>query len=820
MDYISPLTIQPHPYIGDATGRPLEKGMIFIGEANKDPEFYQIPIFTDSAMTKPVPQPLHTKGGYISVNGDVSEIYASAELYSIKIVDSSNRKVIYSKDLMRGNLTYDALRDINIAIAEAEQRADAAIAVVVGDAQTAIDSAADDAMQLIADGSEDIATAAEFANEDKIVVSRLGAEYPSAPMASRLLVENGLLGATPYSTFEKMVTEGVALEDDDYAVVTTDDDINKNGVYQKINGVWELSSYNPAIQIMNKILELDAGYNQVIHDNDGNKYSFAIVNELLKSIAWGMSDTKMITPNHELDFADEVNGFSDYAGRTPLSVRPDGAVQIGSLLLATSESGAINIQDQAGRTALRISPTGKVSIFDLDAPSISAVNQAPSLKVGWNRKDINHIVVYGQSLSEGSVANTGESLTGNEISTTQPFANVMLAGGTRSEPQHSFYVSDRFAPLVEQSVGQFGDRSNTATYNSSHNESPTSGICNEFTRRCLSNSLKATPADFVMAGMTSGAGGQSVENLTTGKQWSIISQCIKDIANISKLQNKTESVAAIVWIQGEANHRAVVDDLPSFDPSITADLYVYQQRVSALISNIDETAIANCPNQDAMPYVFTYQTEAHRSYNYKNTTKSLNENPIATAQWFMSKSDPRFVLAIPIYALAKNNRDKVHLTHVNSWLMGAYIARAMEYTMHRKQGKWRPLEPVSWNWTDTHCDIEFYVPCGELMFDTFFCTQQPNQGFDIWIDKTLQVSAISAVTLLDDKTVRVSFTNPQPSNAQLSYCLGREETKPNAFGNLRDTHGDSDIVTDPLGATHKLHNPSVMFNIHKTRGFI
>lgn len=673
-------------------------------------------------------------------------------------------------------------------------------------------------MQKLSDASVDADTLGEFANEDKTVVSRLGLEYPSAPMASRLLVENGLIGATPFATYTAMSAS--ALVDSDYAVVTNDGNIDKNGVYQKIGGTWQLSKYNPAIQILNKILELDTGYNQVVHDNEGNKYSFAIINELMQSIAWGMSDTKMIAPNHELDFSNQPSGFADAAGRTALSVRSDGSVQIGSLLLNSSESGAINIQDQAGRTALRIAPNGKVSIFDLDAPTLVSPAGKPDLKLGWNRKDINHIVVYGQSLSEGSVANTGESLTGNEISTTQPFSNVMLAGGTRSEPQHSFYVSDRFAPLVEQSVGQFGDSGNTATYNSSHNESPTSSICNEFTRRCLSNSLKATPADFVMAGMTSGAGGQSVENLTTGKQWPIISQCIKDVANISKSQNKTESVAAIVWIQGEANHRAVVDDLPSFDPSITADLYVYQQRVSTLIKNIDDTAIASCPNQDALPYVFTYQTEAHRSYNYKNTTNSLNENPIATAQWFMSKSDPRFVLAIPIYALAKNNRDKVHLTHVNSWLMGAYIARAMEHTMHRQQGKWRPLEPVSWIWTDTYCDISFYVPCGELVIDTFFCPNQPNKGFDIWVNKVLQSTAISSVTLLDSKTVRVTFAAPQPANAQLSYCLGRENTKPNAFGNLRDTHGDSDAVTDPLGNTHKLHNPSIMFNIHKTRGFI
>ena len=51
-------------------------------------------------------------------------------------------------------------------------------------------------IQKLTDVGLDADTLGEFANEDKMVKSRLGAEYPSAPMASRLLVENGLLGAT------------------------------------------------------------------------------------------------------------------------------------------------------------------------------------------------------------------------------------------------------------------------------------------------------------------------------------------------------------------------------------------------------------------------------------------------------------------------------------------------------------------------------------------------------------------------------------------------------------------------------------------------
>lgn len=680
-------------------------------------------------------------------------------------------------------------------------------------------------MQKLTDASIDADTLGEFANEDKLVTSRLGLEYPSAPMASRLTVENGLLGATPFSTYTAMAASELA--DEAYAVVTTDDDVNKNGVYQKINGAWELSPYNPAIQILNKILELDAGYNQVIHDSEGNKYSFAIVNELLKSIAWGMSDTKMLAPNHELLFGDAVSGFGDSAGRMAIRVTKNGGIELAGMELQATSDGAVNFNDRFGRTALRISPDGKVNIFNLAGIAEQNIRidklekTKGTLRLGWNRKDINHVIIYGQSLAEGSFASGSEPNYGNEISLTQPYSNVMLAGGVGTEYQQTaLYIDNAFAPLIEKSIGQKSDSSDVSTYQQSQNETPVSGTCNEFTRRCLANTMQATSDDFVMAGMTAGRGGYSVENLTYKDQFNVLKHQIIDIANTAKAMGKTEAVAAICWIQGEANHQAYQRKGYAFDDEITADTYEYMRRLEYLISQIDKVIIDNCIDQDFTPYVFTYQTEGHRGYTYKDVGGIVCEDTVASAQWFLSKNNERVSLAVPVYALAKNDRDNIHLTHVGSWLLGAYMARAMEHTMHRRLGKWRPLEPTHWDWQDTHCDINFHVPVGKLVFDTYFCPQQPNQGFDIWIDKTLQASAISSVSLLDDKTVRVSFSAVQPNTARLTYCLGRDDTAPRAMGNLRDTHGDSDIVTDPLGTTHNLHNPSVMFNIHKTRGFI
>lgn len=105
------------------------------------------------------------------------------------------------------------------------------------------------AIQKFVDADLDVDTLEAAVNEDKIITARLGREYASVPMASRLLVENGLLGATPFSTYTALTAS--ALVDGDYAVVTNDVDLSKNGIYQKTSGTWVFNKYNSAAKIDN-----------------------------------------------------------------------------------------------------------------------------------------------------------------------------------------------------------------------------------------------------------------------------------------------------------------------------------------------------------------------------------------------------------------------------------------------------------------------------------------------------------------------------------------------------------------------------------------
>lgn len=113
------IQVQPNLYIGDYAGRPLDSGQIFIGEANKDPQLYPINVYFDEELTIAAAQPVRTKGGFINSNGNMTEIYASESVYSVKVLDAYGVQVFYkpvmseqsSDQLINTKLPFDGAID-------------------------------------------------------------------------------------------------------------------------------------------------------------------------------------------------------------------------------------------------------------------------------------------------------------------------------------------------------------------------------------------------------------------------------------------------------------------------------------------------------------------------------------------------------------------------------------------------------------------------------------------------------------------------------------------------------------------------------------
>lgn len=102
------LVAQPHLYMGDTTGRPLDAGKVYFGEPNKDPELYPINVFYDEALTIAAPQPIRTMGGFMNANGQMVEVYAAESSYSVKVLDGYGREVFYQESMSSANAQLEA----------------------------------------------------------------------------------------------------------------------------------------------------------------------------------------------------------------------------------------------------------------------------------------------------------------------------------------------------------------------------------------------------------------------------------------------------------------------------------------------------------------------------------------------------------------------------------------------------------------------------------------------------------------------------------------------------------------------------------------
>ncbi len=487
--------------------------------------------------------------------------------------------------------------------------------------------------------------------------------------------------------------------------------------------------------------------------------------------------------------ANEKNGLGLYdSARNPIAKFGASASEINGLVLERSTAPGIEIVDDLDF----IFPGGDFSgpgDPEADSPVLFSV----ALELNQQqRTDHVGVVNYGQSLSRGPYQ--------QPISITQPYSNLMLLSGTKVRAGEGDYNASGYAPLVEAVVTPDG-------------ESPIAALCNGVVRRAVDDG--ENQSSWVLVGSSPGMGGQSVEALSPGgapgMYYEKMVQTIKDQAALSASLGKTYSVWAYTWIQGEANYSTT-----GSGTTATKSAYQYTQLQLELFDGLSRE-VASITGQKFRPYLFTYQVGAHRKY-------SSDTMQIALAQWRASRMRPDVVLAAPAYIFPVIG-DNLHLTNEGSWLLGEYLSRAMYETMVRRNGKWRPLEPVSVDWADTYVDIKYHVPRGQLVLDTELAAIAPNFGFDLRESDVVVVDLISSVIVTAPDTVRLVLNRPAAADAVLSYARGRAGDPTasgpviGARGNLRDTHGLHDIAVSPLGNPFKMHNAGVMFDFNRKTGF-
>lgn len=524
-----------------------------------------------------------------------------------------------------------------------------------------------------------------------------------------------------------------------------------------------------------------------VFDEEANKYLLSVFNEALDQIMFG------ITSNAELSLGDlflkrDADQFyvSDHAGKVYFRYK-NGKIYFNNLVVDTASSNLLLLTDESGKTLFRLSKKGQVYFANLGDATGSASEseklfQAITLTGQWKIADVNHLVFYGQSLSRDG-GNPIPALT-----TSQPFHNLMMAGGVITTAYESTYISDSVAPLIE------------TTY-----ETIASPTTNGISERYVAT-YGATDLPVFLASST-GKGGQTVKNLSKGTSWySGTLQVIKDAKAICDAENKSYSNLGYVWIQGEAN--------------AATNQAIYIEDVRKLKQDFDRDILA-ITGQDFLPSMFISQVANHRRYGNKTMR-------VALAQLNMSNENEDIVLVAPNYMFPHTPDDHIHLTNEGYWLFGQYIARAMFETLFTRK-KWKPLQPTWVTWSGTQIVIGGWNIRGDtLVLDDALTALAPNFGFDLFTQDTQElIDIISNVEVTAFDEITITLSENAPINATLSCGKGRDTEMGGSYGgsingartNVRDNHGDYEQVASPTATLHALHNMSVMWQYNRKQGF-
>lgn len=635
---------------------------------------------------------------------------------------------------------------------------------------------------------------AKFVNgsETDVVITRTGASYPSAAnivknVASNVIgalsISQGVYGspeaglaATTSGTFFSVVSADVM----EYVILY----LNNGGVAQ------ERKRY-PSYEAILAIMDLIRSFNSKT-PNDATAFTDGLGFVLMKLLTDGSLSMRGATITHGpggLSVIDK-NGFS------MARFGPQSADILGFNIIAFPQRRGIYFLDPMGFVLAKIStketyfgPRKITSSGDTTTPPRVAV-LAQQVRTG-----IMQIVGDGQSLSVGVTSTPA-------ISKTQEFSNVMMATGVKSR-YNQYGYNPALVPLIEQDE--------VAPMPENQGETPVTGMANGLVKRIVDSGENHT--DWCFAAMAAGRSGWAVERLSpaplgTAGVWEDMVNMIKDMKTQADNLGKTYSVWAYQWLQGESNYQA----------AYTGSQYLYTQYLAELWDKFT-VEVLKITGQLFRPYMFTYQVAAHRKY-------SRDAMPIALSQWALSKNRPDVVMAVPCYQF-KCSSDNLHLTNEQSWLIGEYFGRAMHFTMVRKCGKWRPLEPITLQWAGDTIDIKYHVPGGEIVIDTALCNQARNQGFDVRdINDAVVPNAIEEVTVTGPDTIRIKLATGAVADAfRITYARGipgdpgNSGSETGARGNVRDSMGDYDKVTSPLGNEFSMHNASVMFQWDKKNGF-
>jgi hypothetical protein len=327
-----------------------------------------------------------------------------------------------------------------------------------------------------------------------------------------------------------------------------------------------------------------------------------------------------------------------------------------------------------------------------------------------NIADYHQIGVGGQSNGLGYGASP-------PLTITQPYNNKMFNAGTN--PGGSGLTS--FVPLVEATVETISSAMANALI-AANNEGQSILVAG--------HALSGTAYTGVKKGTTPYSNGQA--QVTAGR-------------SIALAASKTHRVTAFAVVHGETDHQ-------NGNASYQANLVEWQSDYET-----DSKAITG---QSGIIPMYISQLANYTKYGQATSL-------IPIAQYLAAKANPtKIKIPCPMYFLPTQS-DGIHYTPQSQQKLGQYFGKAIG--VDQVGGAWKPLWPISVTRSGAVVTVQFYVPAGQLVFDTTNVTNPGNYGFE-YTDAG-SPPAISSVQITAFDTVQITLAStPGGTNKKLRYA--------------------------------------------------
>ncbi|HBI2401758.1 sialate O-acetylesterase [Acinetobacter baumannii] len=573
-------------------------------------------------------------------------------------------------------------------------------------------------------------------NESVVITPRYGDPFYSAPLVSKILMENGAY--EPFSTEAELLASTPLLPKRAAKALDT----------KKI-WIWEVRPplTTPAWY------DTGEGELDIAKTYTDQQFNLAVQKSVFETLSqlFGLakSDDEKIK-----------SLFTDAAGNVVIGydLEKDTGIYAGMLEQVVEIVPGLKIYNDGRYLGLLGDSERRILIgYDMlnDLPIIAGLDELINGAGGTNTKPVpaerNHIVGYGQSLKTGATATV-------ILSILQPYFNVTFGTGPRMDSAATSVI-----PLVEQ----FNNPSSDGYSN--RGETCCSGAANYASRAMmLENGID--PKDHVIFASTAAHGGYRIDQLKKGSEW--YSFLIKHITEAKRLSgDKTYKTQVIDWGQGEND--AIY--------TVRTPYAVYKSELAQLQLDVSSDIKEITGQSETAPFITYQMSYAARTWP-----------DIAKAQLDLVRESPYFMLSTPMYHMPYAE-DSIHLTNVGYKWLGAYVGRAYkQYMIDGRKSDF--INPKVAQLVGDEIHIHFDVPKAPLVLDTATLAATTDNGFKVLVNDT--AATISGISAENDKVI-IKLSSPPATGASvivryaLDYLGAGLSIDGGASGNLRDSTTDS-----------------------------